>query len=100
MVAYYAEVLKAARENDKNKIEKVLSTAGDKKPKDLKIDDKPDIKEMFIDDSILSIDKNIGEDEKEFIHDLINATDFSHRRNLILTNLNLKLKTKKLNQWT
>ena len=55
---------------------------------------------MFIDDSILSIDKNIGEDEKEFIHDLINKTDFSHRRNLILTNLNLKLKTKKLNQWT
>ena len=99
MVAYYAEVLKAARENDKNKIEKVLSTAGDKKPKDLKIDDKPDIKEMFIDDSILSIDKNIGEDKIECIHDLINTTDFSHRRNLILTNLNLKLKTKKLNQW-
>lgn len=68
MAAYYAKELKAARENDKNKIEKVLFTAGDKKPQDLKTDDKPDIKEMFIDDSILSIDKNIGEDEKEFKH--------------------------------
>ena len=66
MTAYYAEELKTARESDKNKIQKVLSTAGDKKNKnqDLKIDDKPDIKKIFIDDSILSIDKNIGEDKK------------------------------------
>ena len=33
MTAYYAEELKTARESDKNKIQKVLSTAGDKKTK-------------------------------------------------------------------
>lgn len=74
----------------KTKLKKYFLFLSPKEPKDLKIDEKPDMKEMFIDDSILSIDKNIGEHEKEFIHDLINGTDFLHVRKLILTNLKLK----------
>ena len=86
---YYAEDLKASRENDKNEIQKVLSA--DEKPKDLKIDDKPNMEDILIDDNFLSIDEDIGEDEKEFMHDLINRTDFSHFGEIDFD---------KLSQWT
>ena len=86
---YYAEDLKASRENDKNEIQKVLSA--DEKPKDLKIDDKPNMEDILIDDNFLSIDEDIGEDEKEFMHDLINRTDVSHFGEIDFD---------KLSQWT
>lgn len=96
--AYYANDLKVTRENDKNKIQKVLSATWDGKPKDLKIVDKHDIEDIFIDDKFLSI--NVGGYQKKFTHDLIKRTDFLHIGEIDFEKFKPEIRTKNLNWWT
>lgn len=57
----------------------MLEVATDLKPRDLKIDDKPDIEDLFIgDDNLYSEDDNLKEEDKKFILDLINKVHFSY----------------------
>ena len=56
----------------------MLEAVADLKPRDFKIDNKPDIEDLFIDyDDLFLENDNLKEEYKKFILELINKTDFS-----------------------
>ena len=54
-------------------------------PKIEKIEDKPDIEDLFTDeDEIFNVEEDLKEEDKNLIPDLIDKTDFSQEENIYI----------------
>ena len=70
--------LKAARENNQKKLYDVLKSTTSIKPKNVKIDEKPDLEDLLIDENdIFVFDmEDMNNENKILIFDLLEKTDF------------------------
>ena len=63
----------------------VIESATDLLPKIEKIEDKPDIEDLFTDeDEIFNVEEDLKEEDKNLIPDLIDKTDFSQEENIYI----------------
>ena len=63
----------------------VIESAADLLPKIEKIEDKPDIEDLFTDeDEIFNVEEDLKEEDKNLIPDLIDKTDFSQEENIYI----------------
>ena len=63
----------------------VIESAADLLPKIEKIEDKPDIEDLFTDeDEIFNVEEDLKEKDKNLIPDLIDKTDFSQEENIYI----------------
>ena len=75
---FYEVDLKAARENSQKKLYDVLKSTISIKPKNVKIDEKPDLEDLLIDENdIFVFDmEDMNNENKILIFDLLEKTDF------------------------
>ena len=76
MATFYSEHLKAATEKYEKKIQAVPEAAADLKPKDLKIEEKPDLKICLLTMTTFYMMATWKKEDKKFILELTEKTDF------------------------
>ena len=81
---FYEVDLKAARDNNQKKFYDVLKSATNIKPKNVKIDEKPDLEDLLIDENDISVFdmEDMNDENKILIFDLLEKTDFSEVGNI------------------
>ena len=79
---FYEVDLKAARDNNQKKFYDVLKSATNIKPKNVKIDEKPDLEDLLIDENDIFVMEDMNDENKILIFDLLEKTDFSEVGNI------------------
>ena len=82
-LTFYNVDINASREKNRERILNVINSMADLLPKVEKIEDKLDIEDLFIDeDKIFDVEEDLKEEDKKFILDLRDKTEFSREGNI------------------